>query len=97
MIDVVPAAAEVAVTISPSLTLAPDSFVSLSGTPDMIEANKFLRGDAVGGAIDWVSAAGVLSALLAGLANNRYPQVREAGGVRSLVGRTRAELIFSWC
>ena len=93
VIDVVPGATEVAVTISPALTQAPDSFVSLTGTPDTIEANKFLRGDGSGRAIDWISASGVLSALLTGLANNRYPQVREAGGVRSLVGLTRAQLI----
>ena len=63
-IDVLPAAAEVAVTISAALTLAPASFVSLRDTPDDVRANEFLRGNATGHAIDWRSAAGARCAAL---------------------------------
>ena len=94
VIDLAPAAAEVMVTVSPTVSLSGvGAAVDLSDVPDAFVAGHYLRATSPSPtALENVSSAAVLSDLLGALASGSYPRVKLAGGVRSLEARTAAEL-----
>ena len=93
-VDIVASDAAVAVMVAPDLTVVGAStFPALLDTPDALEALAYYRANAAGQVLEAMSAANVLSDLLSGLADGNYPRVRVAGGMRSLVGLTAAQLV----
>lgn len=94
VVDLQSAAAAVAVTLEPALTLNPPAarFVDLTDTDEALLAGRFLQVDAAAKTLGQKTAAEVLSALLAGLPAERYVRTRVAEGVRSFEVLTAAEL-----
>ena len=92
-VDIVISEANVAVAVTPNLTVAGAStFQALLDTPADLTPGAYYRGNAAGTALLPASASAVLSDVLTGLAAGSYPRVRVAGGVRSLEGLTAANL-----
>ena len=94
VVDLQTAAADVAVTLEPALTLNPPAatFVELTDTPAALISGRILRVNGAGDAVGQETPASVLSALLGGLPAPRYLRTRIAGGVRSLEAFTPAQL-----
>lgn len=92
VVEVVSSDAEVAVALTPGVTVAgASSFAALTDVPDGLVAGSYYRGSADGRLVP-VSAAGVLSDVLTGLQGGHYPRVRVVGALRGLEGRTAAQL-----
>ena len=86
VVDIVGAAADVAVTVSPTVALSGvAALVDLTDTPDALVADHYLRATSpAGAAVENVSAATVLDHLLQGLSDGDTVRVRVQAGVRSL-------------
>ena len=93
VIDLAGAAAEVNVTVSPTVSLsAIGAAVDLSDTPNAFVAGGYLRATSPDpAALENVSRAQVLDDLLNGLADGQFPRVNVVGGQRRLQGVTQAE------
>ena len=92
-VDVVVSGADVAVMVTPNVTVAGAStFSSLLDTPGALARLAYYRTNAGGTALVAVTAAQVLSDLLSGLAAGSYLRVAVNGGVRSLKGLTAKQL-----
>ena len=72
VVEISAAAAEIAVTLNPAVTIAgPSTFLGLTDTPNAYRANDFLRVTAGGGALAGLSAAQLVAALPAATATAR--------------------------
>ena len=86
--------ADLTVAIDPTVALSgATAFGALSDVPAGLVANSYYRGSGNGRTLAPVTAAEVLDDILAGLPGGSYPRVREVAGVRSLEGRTLAQLL----
>ena len=94
VVDLQAAAADVDVTLAPALTLLPPTrtLLDLLDTPAAFLSGRFWRTNADGDAVVQETPAGTLSALLGGLAADRYLRTVVNGGVRGFEGRTLEQL-----
>ena len=94
VVDLQSAAADVAVTLNPALTLNPPAatFVGLMDTDSALLSGRYLRVNDGGDRVSQEAPPAVLSALLTGLPGDHYLRTQVAGGVRSLQALTAMQL-----